>query len=305
MGISLQLSASSLQDFADCPRRFQLRHVLGVHWPLPTTETVDVWEIRQQMAQDFHRLAQQYLLGIPAATLTKSVDDPDVKRWWQAFTDYALGLRSAEVLPEVGLSIPFQGHRLYARYDALALFEASGHEEIKALGRDEAAAAFVILDWKTYRRRPTRGWLASRLQTAVYPLVLAQGCQLFGIRAPSAPEEIELRYWLAEDPQNPESFLYSAGRYAADLERLEGLVADINRLLQPRQRSTLKETWPLTADMQLCRFCDYRSLCDRGSQGSDVNLAEAFDEDDLDQAMAAAPGDSADSQVAETAFWQG
>ena len=304
-GFSLQLSASSLQDFADCPRRFQLRYVLGVHWPLPVAEPVAVWETRQQMAQDFHRLAQQYLLGIPHAALDSSIDEPDVRRWWQAFKDYAVELRDARVLPEIGLSISFLGHRLYARYDALAIYGVTEGDEKDASRPDKGRSRYVILDWKTYRRRPPRSWLANRQQTSVYPLVLVQSSQLFEPSTPAEPEDIELRYWLAEDPKRPESFAYSADQYVIDLERLTGLVTEINRLLCPARKLAPDGTWPLTVDLQSCRFCSYRSLCDRGGRAGDVEDDTGSGESDLGDETILEIGALSVNQVAETALWQG
>ncbi|NCT22292.1 PD-(D/E)XK nuclease family protein, partial [bacterium] len=56
-------SQSSLQDYADCPRRFQLRYIEQLAWPAVETEPALENERRQQEGLLFHRLAQQHLIG--------------------------------------------------------------------------------------------------------------------------------------------------------------------------------------------------------------------------------------------------
>ena len=51
-------SQSSLQDYFDCPRRFQLRYIEQVAWPAVETEPMLENERRQQAGLHFHRLVQ-------------------------------------------------------------------------------------------------------------------------------------------------------------------------------------------------------------------------------------------------------
>jgi len=135
---------------------------------------------------------------------------------------------------EVSLSIPFGAHRMIAKYDLLATGDGSA----------------VIIDWKTERRRPDRASLSRRLQTRVYRYVLAKS-------DPSLrPESIEMVYWFAEYPSDPEVLVYDSAQLAADDDYLHGLVAEIERRAE--------DIWPLTPDERKCRFCTYRSLCERG-----------------------------------------
>ena len=248
---AFQFSATSLQDYADCPRRFQLRYLLEVAWPAPEAEPVGEQERHGRLARDFHRLAHQHLLGLPAEALSASVHDADLGRWWQAYLAYAATFSRAGVMPEIGLSTALAGYRLVAQYDAVVA------------GQSADLPHFLIIDWKTYRQRPTRAWLAGRLQTRVYPLVLAQtGAPLNGGDA-IQPGKIEMRYWLAEYPTDPEAFSYDDTAYQSDLAYLTGLIAEIaGRATRQGNRA---DVWPLTDDLRRCRFCNYRSLCRRGA----------------------------------------
>ena len=121
------------------------------------------------------QLAQRHELGIPPARLTPH--DPLLAEWWHNFLNYPPpGLPTAVRLAEISLATPLAGERLFAKFDLLAL---------------DPGERAVIVDWKTTRRRTTRKVLAKRLQTRVYPFVLAEaGEHLFG--SPIAPEQASM-----------------------------------------------------------------------------------------------------------------
>ena len=212
---AFQFSATSLQDYADCSRRFQLHYLLEVAWPAPEAEPVGEQERHARLARDFHRLVHQHLLGLSAESLSALVRDHDLGRWWRAYLAYAVTFSGDRVMPEIGLSAPLAGYRLYAQYDAIVV------------SPNLAGFQFLILDWKTYRKRPTRTWLARRLQTRVYPLVLALAGAPWNGGRPIEPDVIEMRYWLAEHPDTPESFAYDATTYQSDYAHLTSLITEI------------------------------------------------------------------------------
>src|SRR3990172_3561891 len=78
-------SQTSLQDYADCSRRFQLRYLDKLTYPAAESEPALENERHQQEGQYFHRLAQQYLLGIPAEKLARLANTPNLQRWWENF----------------------------------------------------------------------------------------------------------------------------------------------------------------------------------------------------------------------------
>lgn len=264
-----QFSQNNLQDYVDCPRRFQLRYVLDRRWPAVQSEPVQDYERLAEQGREFHLLVQRHLSGIPADRLSPQVSP--LADWWAAYLhapppDLPAGVRRAEVR----LSTPLGAYRLVARYDLLAM----------TLG--ERA---VIVDWKTALRRPHRADLARRLQTRVYPYVLAEaGAHLFG--GPVEPEQVTLVYWFANAPSTPEIFRYNVAIHADNRAYLHELADEIlNRE---------EDVWPLTPDTNHCRFCVYRSLCDRGIQAGwlynedadllDVEPADLdFTLDDIDE----------------------
>lgn len=246
-------SQSSLQDYVDCPRRFQLRYLLHCEWP--AVETAPILESERHMArgQAFHRLAHQHALGLPADLLTSVAAYAELSGWWESFLSHPpAGLPDIQH-PEMELAASVAGHLLVAKYDLIALDKER----------------LVIVDWKTNLRRPARAVLEYRLQTRVYPFVLAAaGAELRG-GGPVPPSQIEMTYWFAEFPQQTETFRYSAEGYAADARYLGGLIGEI--------AACRDEVFALTQDSRRCRFCVYRSLCRRDVPAGSYADEEAED----------------------------
>jgi CRISPR/Cas system-associated exonuclease Cas4 (RecB family) len=245
-------SQSSLQDYADCPRRFQLRYLDRMAYPAAESEPALENERRQQEGQNFHRLAQQYLVGIPAERLGRLANTPDLQRWWENFYSFGqaslTGLKS--LFAEMTLSVPVGDYRLVAKYDLVAITEDGN---------------ILIYDWKTYRKRPRNEWLSARWQTRVYrALLVAAGAQLNGGN-PVVPERCEMVYWFANYPQDPARFPYSEAQFKRDWDTLVKLTEEMRGAL----------SYPLTDDRQMCVYCTYRSYCDRGIRAGDLDMIEA------------------------------
>ncbi|MCZ7543432.1 MAG: PD-(D/E)XK nuclease family protein [Anaerolineae bacterium] len=276
-----RFSQGSLQDFVDCHRRFQLRYLLEVAWPAVEVEPALDFERHVRQGAAFHRLVHQHMLGLPVERLSRMVDDaadPDLSRWWRNYLEHPMDDLPPRRYPEVTLSAPVRGHRLVAKYDLVAV---------------EPGGRAVIVDWKTAQRRTDRRTLLSRLQTTVYRYVLVQaGAHLNGGEA-IAPEQVEMRYWFADFPHDPERLPYNAGRLEADAAYLQALVEDI----KGRKGDA---DFPLTEDERRCRFCQYRSLCERGVTAGTMD--EAGDAVDLEAADLDLDIDLDFDQIAEIEF---
>ncbi len=251
------LSQSSLQDYADCPRRFQLRYVERLAYPAVESEPALENEQHQREGEFFHRLVQQYLVGIPSEQVSKLANTPNLQRWWENFlanSDLG-GLKDLRGLyPEATLSAPLGNFRLLAKYDLVAI------RENKA----------TIYDWKTYRKRPRNEWLAARMQTRVYRALLVHaGVHLNNGRL-FEPEQIEMVYWFADFPNDLARFAYTSAQYERDWSALLKLADEIQIALQRPQ-----DGFPLTDDEARCLRCPYRSYCERGVYAGKADEAEA------------------------------
>jgi CRISPR/Cas system-associated exonuclease Cas4 (RecB family) len=245
------LSQSSLQDYHDCPRRFELRYLQQLAYPAVEAEPALENEKHQQEGEYFHRLAQQYLIGIPAERVGKLANTDNLQRWWENFIaakDLG-GLRDLQGLyAETTLSAPLGKFRLLAKYDLIAV------------DKDKV----TIYDWKTYRKRPRNEWMSIRWQTRVYRVLLAKAGAHLNNGKPFAPEQIEMIYWFADFPAEPARLIYSADQFKRDWDALTKLSDEI--------ASTT--VFPLTDDATRCNYCPYRSYCARGVRAGDASDSE-------------------------------
>lgn len=271
-----QFSQGSLQDFVDCGRRFQLRYLLQIAWPAVPTEPYLESEEHLRLGALFHLMVQQHTLDVDEARLTAMAQDEPLATWWQSYLQHRPALEG-DLFSEAVLAAPFGQlgqRRLLAKMDLVAV----------------AGGRATIYDWKTSQHRPPRTWLAERLQTRVYPYLMVQaGAELNDGKAVT-PEQVEMVYWFAGFPERPERFVYSTAQYAEDGALLAGLLEQVAAL------STSDAPFPLTPDESKCRFCVYRSLCNRGVVAGDVN------ELDFDDPEPAVEFDLDFEQVAEVEY---
>ncbi|MDY7080586.1 MAG: PD-(D/E)XK nuclease family protein [Chloroflexota bacterium] len=260
----LQFSQASLQDYVDCQRRFQLRYVQRVAWPAAEAEPAMEMENERYLRQGavFHRLIHQHLLGIAPDKLAATVTDVDLIGWWRNYLEGGPSDLPPSRYPEVVLSAPLGGHRLVAKYDLIAV-DAGRRASFGELGRA------VIVDWKTSRKRPRREWLAQRLQSRVYPYLLVRaGVHLNHPNKGQSfePEQVEMIYWFANFPGDPEHFVYSTAQYEEDEAYLLSLIEEI--------RGLGSKDLPLTTQEGRCHYCSYRSLCQRGVEAGPFDAIE-------------------------------
>ena len=260
MPISLNiLSQSSLQDYVDCARRFQLRYLERLSYPAVESEPALENEKHIQEGEFFHRLIQQYLIGIPTEQIAKLANTPNLQKWWENFLNCRdlLGLKGLTGLrkdltglyAETTLSAPLGSFRLLAKYDLLAVKNGKA----------------IIYDWKTYRKRPRDEWLAARMQTRVYRALLVHAGASLNNGQAIEPNDIEMIYWFSDFPTEPARFSYTAAQYQRDWDLLAKLADEV----------TNASSYPLTEDRTKCLYCPYRSYCERGVRAGDAEQAEA------------------------------
>ncbi len=258
-------SQSSLQDYVDCQRRFQLRYMLHQAWPAVEAEPYLESERLMDQGAQFHKIIRQHQVGVPKSKITASITgDPLIEQWWGNYLQ-ALQLGNLKFIAEPGNIrygevshvVPLGEFRLVAKYDLLVIRPDGG---------------LVILDWKTSHTHPRHTWLANRLQTHVYPYVLAGTAMAFlGGKTPD-PAHIEMIYWFANHPEQPEHFTYGPSQYLDDERYLTNLVSTIAHKTE--------RVFPLTPQVQRCLYCTYRSLCNRGVSAGDLQHLEEWQEPD-------------------------
>jgi hypothetical protein len=248
----------NLGDFIACRRRFYLRHVRQLAWPALLSAPAIENERHIQRGADFHHLVQQHLLGVPAERLGQMVADEQLAGWWDNYVNH-LNLTGIEnlssVYPEVALSATLAGQRLVAKYDLVVVTN------------DNQA---MIYDWKTSQSLPKPAWLEQRMQTRLYPYLLVRAGGQLNQGVGFQPEQVSMRYWFASFPEQPHTIEYSPAQYLADEAYLTALIETILSLDE--------DGFPLTTDERQCRYCVYRSLCERGQVAGLLSGMEATDE---------------------------
>jgi hypothetical protein len=239
-----QFSQHNLQDYLDCPRRFELRYLLQCQWPALKSEPALEFEHRTELGRRFHEMVYQSILGVPPEQIAAQAADPELAGWWEALAQSSI----LDGLPtwrraEFSLAAPFGSYRLTAKYDLLAI---------------DSGKRIVIVDWKTAGRPPQRGLLANRLQTRVYPFLIIEAGRAWNGGQPPLPEQVEMIYWFTNEPTRPVHFQYSQAQYQNDREYLAALIREMD--------ARRPGDFPLTLDEKKCLFCEYRSLCNRGTR---------------------------------------
>ena len=110
------------------------------------------------------------------------------------------------------------------------------------------------------------GALADR----VYRALLTQAGGHLNRDVPFEPEQIEMIYWYADFPAQPARFSYDKKQFKRDWSAIETIVGEISA----------EKKFPLTEDEDFCRFCSYRSYCERGTQAGRLDEALAEPESD-------------------------
>ncbi len=242
---------NNLQDFVDCPRRFQLKYLLKIAWPAPISEPIEENDRLIRLGSRFHQMVHQFYLGIPEEKISRFVSDPDLVTWWNAFLTHSPKDLPEIKRPEIDLSMPFNNFRLSAKLDLLAV---------------EKGEKAIIVDWKTSHKPPRQAFVTNRIQSLVYPYMVISTGSLLTDYKPFRPEDVSMIYWYPAYPERSVELSFNPEWLEKTHQMLSRLVNEITRMQL--------DIFPLTSDEMKCRFCRYRSLCERGISAGDLNDLE-------------------------------
>lgn len=261
--LSLDLNQTSLQDFIDCPRRFELSNLNEALWPASHSSPLSEYENLTEIGTQFHQLCQQFFMGIDTDLISTSITNPDLLQLWEYFLPYGTSLNSYPLFYEQILRIPFEDHFLLAKFDLLV---------------QRSEDDYLIIDWKTAKQKPTKTTLAKRVQTFLYPYIFqTAGGDLFELTS-LPPSSITMQYWypLSSDPE--EIFIYSQDKHKEVTSILASLLSRIDDFISSG------ESFPLTEDHRHCKYCAFRSYCDRSHKTSPLPSAADIGNEDLSNA---------------------
>jgi hypothetical protein len=260
MNPTLTLSHQQIQDYLDCPRRFQLRHLTQLSWPdLPYPPDVEAAFSRGRL---LHRLVERHYLGLDVSR--ESIIDPVVAAWWDTFRAYAPAPSPGHAQPEASLTVPLGNHQLRGRFDLISLDTTGGTPRA------------TIFDWKTSKPRDA-AWLRQAWQTRLYLALVAEG----GHALPGTgserirPGDISMVYWYLADPERPVTLQYDDAWHAENWRGLEMTLAALDNSLH-------NDSWPLTEEWSHCRYCAFQAYCGRQAAGQPA-MTDAGDIEDEDE----------------------
>jgi RecB family exonuclease len=260
--IDIRLSATSIRDYLDCARRFQLRYILEQPWPAAKNEPMLEYELNRQRGAQFHRLLERYYLGVDAHTLSDMITDPIIRDWWQIHLDQqpVNVAASKRILPEKLFQAKLDDYALTAFLDLVVIDQND---------------TVTIIDWKTTQRPPDAHEWSNSIQTLVYLYVVGEKIATIQSR-PIPLSNIKMLYWFVTHPNQPVWINYGDAQHEQAKNKLSGLLQPLSGRLE----SETSAEWPKTSDVKKCKFCVYRSLCDRGIRPESTS---EFDESEIEQ----------------------
>lgn len=243
-------SASMLQDFADCPRRFELKYLRRQLWPAIPAEPIQKFERMMELGRQFHTLANQYFSGVPADNILHVIQDPTLRTWFNHFTEFKQQLTAERAYSEFQLSGLIGSNRFTAVYD---LIQFSGDGKI------------AIFDWKTSTHPPRSEQYHRRMQSLVYPVLLANNLdQLKSEKNGGNNELITMTYWFPAYPENPISLEFNTQDTLENSQLIKRITDEIQKRIDGSD-------FPRTEELKLCKFCMYRSMCERGISAGSID----------------------------------
>ena len=256
----LIFSASMLQDYVDCQRRFELKYIQKQSWPSIPIEPVLALEELISRGRQFHFLVHQLFTGIPLASIKNAINDTTLREWFDRLILFYNGQAWKKNLSELLIVSQLNQYRLIAVYDLIV---------------QTSDGKVAIYDWKTSLHPPKKAFLKMKMQSVIYPFILFENLNsLFPSEAIGDHSVISMNYWFPAFPENLISYEYKKIIHQENRELLLNLLEEIHKKIKTGQ-------FKKTDNVRLCKYCQYRSLCDRGvcaGMGDELSFDSASDE---------------------------
>jgi CRISPR/Cas system-associated exonuclease Cas4 (RecB family) len=244
----LYFSQSALSIFNNCRRRFHYRYLDGLYWPAE-------WGMKEEVKKDlkqgrqFHLLAERYYSHSLGQTTLESADL--LAAWFNRLKSFLAP--ENVVAAEQELRYRQDDLKLLAKYDLLKY----NPEEAK----------FIIYDWKTDKKSLYQKDVESSMQSRFYLYLLYEAGYDYFAADYKLKTMPELIYWNPRYQEQSVRINYSKTDFEQDKEYFKQLITEILN----------EKEFPLTDDLNKCRFCEYRPIC----RDKKTEVREVI-EDDLD-----------------------
>ena len=255
-----RFSAKNLQDYADCPRRFELKYILKQSWPAEVSQPVQEVEEKMEKGRLFHKLVNQFLSGVSGDMIVDSLGDSQTIVWFERFLEF---FEESGILPfasELRTITSLAGYRLVAVFDLIGI---------------NAEKKPVIIDWKTSIQPPRESFYQGKIQTGLYPLIAAKSLENIFRDVNFEKYPVTMQYWFPEFPEKTIRFVKNLDEIESDRERISGLIKEIEE--------TPEGNFLKTDHLKRCDYCEFRSLCRRGILAG--NILQQDEYADLEQIL--------------------
>ncbi len=257
---NFRFSAKNLQDYADCPRRFELKYLLKQSWPAEISPPVQEVEEKIDDGRLFHKTVNQYLSGVPGKIIVQSLKNSQLATWFKKFLDFFEESRIYPFSSELKTITSLENYQLVAVFDLIGI---------------TAENTPVIIDWKTSFRPPRKSYYQDRIQTSLYPLVADNSLKNIFRVASLHGFPITLKYWFPKFPEKSIVFVKNQDEIKKDAERITNIIKQIE--------DTPEGSFVKTDHLKRCDYCEFRSLCRRGISAG--NILHQDEDIDLDQIL--------------------
>ena len=241
--IEFVASATALECYLACPRRFRHRYIDRTPAAGPARSVAEP----MRRGDLFHKLVAWDGLGLDTRIILDAENDPELEAIWDAYQAFQSTLLadSSTIMHNVTLSAHCGPVAIEARIDALVT------------GPD---AGVTIYDWKT-SPWPNRERLTNSAQSRVYPWVVWHA----GVLDDSC-SEFDLVYWFPGEPDDPLRLSCDHTLISNAADWLTGIIGTISA----------DTRFEMTPYRLRCQTCEYLAHC--GVQ-AERGQAEIPDED--------------------------
>ncbi|TDO86144.1 PD-(D/E)XK nuclease superfamily protein [Halanaerobium saccharolyticum] len=242
----LYFSQSALSIFNDCRRRFRYRYLDGLYWPAEWGMNEEVKNDLKQGSQ-FHLLAERYYSQTLGETVLSS--NQLLQSWLNRLKTFC----PADNVVSAEQELRFQENnlKLLAKYDLLKY--------------DQEQSKFIIFDWKTDKKSLYEKDIENSMQSRFYLYLLYEAGYDYFAADYKLQQMPGLSYWNPRYPDQSIQINYTQDKFNQDRNYFKKLITEI----------LTEEEFPLTDDLNKCRFCEYRPIC----RGKKTESKEIIEED--------------------------
>lgn len=241
---NFNFTQQSIKTFKNCPFKFWVKYIEGIHWKKRMSEDVD---LKIQTGNQFHLLCSRYFRNVDTGVEFLSDEMKIIEPWMENVIKHFPHKSNEVYLPEYKLEIVVDDAfnlafnlKLEANFDLIVKTE----EEI------------IIWDWKTGdSKKHIESWKED-LQSIVYLYVLSEAVknEIPGFKEYSI-DKIKMNYWKPDLPSVLASIQYDEELHRKNEIKLKQVMKEIMNYEY--------ENFKMFCQLKHCKDCEFFAFCQR------------------------------------------